>query len=126
DVASGAMLGGAGVIGGDVTVEAGGTFAPGASAGAMGTLTVAGDLTLARGSVLDFEFGAPGTDAAPGGSDSVEVQGDLTLSGTTLNISDGGGFGSGVYRLLDYGGALTETNGGIVLGTVPAGVLPSA
>ncbi|KAG1437848.1 hypothetical protein G6F55_014036 [Rhizopus delemar] len=34
------------------------------------------------------------------------VGGDLALAGT-LNITDQGAFGAGVYRLFDYGGALT-------------------
>ncbi len=122
DVASGAMLGGAGVIGGDVTVETGATLAPGALTGAMGTLTVAGNLTVAQGSTLDFGFGTPGYSTEPGESDSVHVQGNLTLEGTMLNLSDAGGLGLGVYRLFEYGGTLTETNGGIMLGTIPASV----
>lgn len=124
-VASDAVLGGSGTVAGTV-VEAGGRLGPGGSVGAVGTLTVAGDLTLAQGSYLDFDFGAPGTSAVPGESDSVLVQGNLVLGGTTLNVSDAGGFGPGVYRLFSYEGSLTEENGGIALGSLPNGVEPAS
>src|SRR5690606_14065679 len=126
DVQAGATLGGSGVIDGNVTVASNATLAPGASGGALGTLTVTGDLTLASGSELDFGFGTPGTRDAPGESDSVRVGGDLTLSGTTLNMSDACDLGPGLYRLFEYEGSLTEENGGIVLGALPSGIPPSA
>ena len=44
------------------------------------------------------------------------VSGALTLDGT-LNIADAGGFSQGVYRVIDYGGALTDN--GLVLATLP-------
>jgi outer membrane autotransporter protein len=49
----------------------------------------------------------------------VDVAGDLTLGGT-LNISDAGGFGTGVYRLMNYGGSLT--NNGMNFGYLPGNV----
>ena len=54
----------------------------------------------------------------PGGPALFKVLGDLTLS-ATFNVSDAGGFGQGVYRLIDYGG--TFTNNGIGIGTTPDG-----
>ena len=51
------------------------------------------------------------------------MTGNLTLAGS-LNITDVGGFGPGVYRLFNYGGALT--NNGMALGTVPGGVSAGA
>ena len=51
------------------------------------------------------------------------VTGNLTLAGT-LNITDVGGFGTGVYRLFNYGGSLT--NNAMTIGTVPSGVTPGA
>lgn len=111
-VSGGATLGGSGTLGGDVTL-ADATLAAGNSAGIF---TIGGDLILGAGSELDFELGAP--DLAPGvGSDLVNVGGDLTLDGM-LNISDIGGFGSGLYRLINYGGALTDN--GLEFGIVPA------
>ncbi|HEY9511730.1 MAG TPA: autotransporter-associated beta strand repeat-containing protein, partial [Rhodanobacter sp.] len=121
-VASGATLGGHGTLGGDVDIANGAHLAPGNS---IGTLSIGGNLTVAQGSVLDFEFGAPagapGTFTSFGSGDSVRVGGNLALNGALLNISNAGGFGPGLYNLFTYGGTLTETNGGIGFGTVPAG-----
>lgn len=109
DVLSGATLGGTGAVGNTV-VNAGGRLV-----GAQGqTLTLA-SLELDAGSFIDVSLGLPGTTAL------FDVTNDLTLDGT-LNIADDGGFGSGpgVYRLLDYGGALD--NQGLDIGTVPGGI----
>ena len=51
-------------------------------------------------------------------NDLVTVTGDLTLDGT-LNVNARPGFGDGVYRLIDYGGALTDN--GLALGALPTG-----
>ena len=94
-----------------MTVADGGHLAPGHSAG---TLTV-GALVLGAGSLLDYEFALP--DVVGGGvNDLTVVTGALTLDGT-LNLADAGGFSQGVYRVIDYGGALTDN--GLVLGTLP-------
>ena len=117
-VADGAVLGGHGEIGGNVDVQDGAHLSPGHS---IGTLTIDGDLHLAQGSVLDYELGVPGADLRTAGSgDSVHVGGNLSLDGATLNITDVG-MGPGVYNVFTYGGTLSETNGGIALGTTPAG-----
>ncbi|PLC05094.1 autotransporter outer membrane beta-barrel domain-containing protein [Variovorax sp. RO1] len=113
-VNSSGTLGGSGTIERNVTVASGAHLAPGNS---IGTLTIAGDLSLAQGSVLDFEFGAPGSSyAVPGVGDSVKVGVDLYLNGATLNIIDTGTMGPGIYNLFSYGNTLTRTNGGIALG----------
>ncbi|MDH6168342.1 fibronectin-binding autotransporter adhesin [Variovorax boronicumulans] len=113
-VQSGATLAGSGSIAGAVTIGKGGILAAGNS---PGTLTV-GTLTLAGGSVLNYELGQAGV---PGGAlnDLINVTGDLQLDGT-LNIaqSAGGSFGPGLYRLMSYGGTLTDN--GLDIGTVPA------
>src|SRR5690606_5723275 len=57
-VASGASLGGAGVIGGDVVISDDGILSPGA--GGVGTLTINGDLSLSGGSRLTYELGGAG------------------------------------------------------------------
>ncbi len=116
DLASGTVLTGGGSAGGTVTVANGATLAPGA--GGVGTLTFGG-LVLNAGSILAFDLGAPGDPAA---SDRIAVTGDLTLDGT-LNAADAGGFGLGVYRLIDYGGALTDN--GLAVGAIPGGFDPS-
>ncbi|WP_432285537.1 autotransporter-associated beta strand repeat-containing protein [Aminobacter sp. BA135] len=103
-VDSGATLSGSGTVSGSVTVSDGGHIAPGAG---KGTLTV-GSLNLSNAANLDFELGAQ--------SDRIDVKGDLVLDGK-LNVSGGNDFGAGVYRLIDYGGTLTDN--GLVIGTVP-------
>lgn len=113
NVSNGATLGGTGRIGGNVTI-ADATLGAGNS---VGTLTFGNNLALSAASILEFELGAPG--ATPGmGSDLITVLGNLTLDGT-LNITNAGGFGAGLYRLFDYGGTLT--NNGLEFGGVPMG-----
>ena len=115
----GAVLGGAGIIGGDVTVAADAILDPGSVDGLPGTLTIAGNLSLASGANLSMQFGDANV---VGGAlnDLVQVGGDLVLDGT-LNVTESadGSFGAGIYRVLNYGGTLTDN--GLVLGTMPAG-----
>ena len=115
-VFAGATLGGTGTIGGHVDVQDGAILAPGESAG---TLTINGNLTLAGGSILNYEFGQ--ADVAGGAlNDLVNVGGDLTLDGTIdVTVPTGGSFGPGIYRVFNYGGALTDN--GMTLGTIPGG-----
>ncbi|MDQ0012214.1 outer membrane autotransporter protein [Variovorax boronicumulans] len=114
-VQSGATLAGSGSIAGAVTIAKGGILAAGNS---PGTLTL-GALALAGGSTLNYELGQAGV---PGGAlnDLINVTGDLQLDGT-LNIaqSAGGTFGPGLYRLMSYGGTLTDF--GLDIGTAPVG-----
>ncbi|HEY0200022.1 MAG TPA: autotransporter-associated beta strand repeat-containing protein [Rhodanobacter sp.] len=106
-VNAGTTLGGNGVIGGAVIVQDGATLAAGANLGAVGTLTT-GALTLNQNSNLAYQLGQAYT---PGGAlnDLVNVNGDLSLDGQ-LNVtqSPGGNVGVGVYRLINYTGALTD------------------
>ncbi len=115
-VSNGGRLGGVGTFGGSVSVGDGGVLAPGNS---PGTLTITGNLSLAGGSVLDYEFGQRGVMGSPL-NDLTVVGGNLTLDGT-LNVSAlaGSTFGPGLYRVISYGGTLTDN--GLVLGTQPAG-----
>jgi len=115
-VNSGATLGGSGTLGGDVTIADGAVLAPGNS---PGTLTINGDLSLAGGATLDYQFGEAGV---VGGAlnDLVNVGGDLILDGTlNVSVSSGGTFGSGIYRVFNYDGTLTDN--GLELGTMPFG-----
>jgi autotransporter-associated beta strand protein len=107
---TGGRLSGAGSLAGTLTVGSA-TVAPGS--GGIGTLTTGG-LVLSAGSVLDYDL------ASPGIADRIVVNGDLTLDGT-VDLTDVGGFGEGVYRLIDYTGALTDN--GLAVGTVPAGAV---
>jgi len=117
-VASGASLGGSGSLTGSVTVASGATLAPGASNG-MGSLTV-GSLNMAQGSTLAVALGAPGASFQTlGQGTNVSVTDNLTLDGVSLSVTDAGGFGPGLYRLFDYGGTLTMSNGGFA--AIPTG-----
>ncbi|MFK2931121.1 autotransporter-associated beta strand repeat-containing protein [Dyella agri] len=111
-----ATLRGHGTIGGNVDVLFGGIVTPGDS---IGTLTVNGNFTAAQGSLMDFAFGAPGANfhQAAGTGDNVIVGGNLILNGATLNVTNTGGMGPGLYNIFSYGGTLTETNGGLRLGS---------
>ena len=110
-VYSGATLGGAGSIAGNVEVLDSATL----KLMAGHTLSV-GSLALDANSIVNASLGAP---ALGGGAALVNVAGDLTLGGT-LNISDAGGFGTGVYRLMNYGGSLTDN--GMRFGNLPGNV----
>jgi outer membrane autotransporter protein len=106
NVAIGGTLGGTGVIAGSVTV------ADGHLVGVQGGTLSMGSLTLAAGSSVDVTLGAPNT------ASLFDVTGNLTLDGT-LNVADAGDFGAGVYRLISYGGTLTDN--GLAIGAAPAG-----
>jgi fibronectin-binding autotransporter adhesin len=118
NVASGATLGGTGIIGGSMTAANGGTLAPGSRTGAIGALTIKGDLTLNPGSTLNYRFGQANVVGGPL-NDLTNVNGHLTLAGT-LNVATapGGSFDPGVYRVIDYSGSLTDN--GLAIGTAPA------
>ncbi len=110
-VSADARLSGTGIVSGAVTIANGGTLAPGNS---PGTLTL-GSLLLNPGSALDFELAAPGT-IGGGVNDLLSITGDVRLDGF-LNVINLTGFDTGSYRLINYGGALT--NNGLELGSVP-------
>jgi outer membrane autotransporter protein len=109
-VAGGANLGGSGTLAGAVQVQDGASL----SAGAGSTALSVGSLALSSGSALNLDLGAPTASTT-----AVKVAGNLTLDGT-LNITDAGGFGTGVYQLFSYGGTLT--NNGLVFGAIPGSV----
>ena len=111
-VASGASLGGSGTYSGTVSLADGATLTAGS---ATAPLSV-GNLNLSSGTNLDFALGAPN-----GSTTIVQVAGNLVLDGT-LNISNAGGFGQGVYQLFTYGGSLTDN--GLVYGTLPGTTVP--
>ena len=106
-VGSSATLGGGGTIAGDVSVADGGTLL-----GRAGQTLSMGSLALSGGSFVNVSLGAPSTTGL------FNVTGDLALNGT-LNVGSAGGFGDGLYRLFDYGGALSGS--GLAIGATPAG-----
>ncbi|PCM47175.1 transporter, partial [Pseudomonas fluorescens] len=107
NVASGAKVGGSGQLGGNVQLASGATLTGGGTA----TPLSVGSLALSSGTNLDFSLGS-----AASSTTVVNVAGNLTLDGT-LNISNAGGFGTGVYQLFRYGGSLTDN--GLVYGSLP-------
>lgn len=101
---SGAALGGSGSFAGVVSLGGGATLAPGNS---PGTITFADGLTLASGSILDFQLGTV--------SDLIAVTGGVLTGpggtgGITLNLSDAGGFAAGSYTLFDFSTGGTTTS----------------
>ena len=114
-VQSGATLGGVGNIAGSVTVLAGGNLAAGNSAG---TITI-GTLVLNAGSNSNFELATPGIIGA-GVNDLVNVTGNLTIDGNLNLTAVAPPFGSGSYRLFNYGGVLTNNVFDAITG-VPVG-----
>ncbi len=109
-VASGGTLGGNGTINGTVTVQTGGALAPAMSSSTFNTLTIASNLTIASGAILNFNLGTAGS---PGGGDLVQTTGTgtISLTGTdTLNLNELSGFGVGTYNLLTVAGTGALTN----------------
>ena len=104
-VLSGATFGGSGTVG-DVAVQSGGTLV-----GLEGQTLTSGNLTLGSGSIVSVALTAPGNSTG-----LFTVNGNLVLDGT-LNATDAGGFGQGLYRLFDYSGSLTDN--GLDIGTLP-------
>jgi hypothetical protein len=103
-----ATFGARGTLTGDVVVRSDGVFSAG-GLDAVGTLTVAGDVTFDGGTYAP-DLGAPG--------DLLTVTGDVTLTGATL----GGGFGIGALpdgpaQVLDFAGTLTGTFSNAPVGT---------
>lgn len=115
-VASGATLGGSGNILGDVVAQPGATVQPGNS---PGVLTVGGNFALQAGATLTMEIA--GT-AAGTQFDVLNVGGDVSLAGSTLELVFVGGFAPAAgqqFTLFDVGGAFTGTDTITVLGLLP-------
>lgn len=118
-----------GVLGGTTQVQAGtltGTGTVGSTTVANGAtlagragqrLTIDGDLVLGNQAILDVELGVPST------AGLFQVNGNLTLGGL-LDITDLGGFGQGLYRIIDYNGALTDS--GLIIRLLPDGIAPGS
>lgn len=117
-LANGATLGGSGSFLGNISLGAGAILAPGNS---PATIAVGGNLLLDSASVLNFELAQAGV-VGGGTNDLISVSGNLTLDGT-LNVAALTGFGEGIYRLINYGGALTDN--GLLVGTRPDGFTAS-
>ncbi|ARS28892.1 outer membrane transport barrel [Sphingomonas sp. KC8] len=114
-----------GALGGSLAIGNGASLE---GAGHVGAVDISGSGTLVgrAGDTLGIDSLVLGSDAnvvvqlgTPSANALFDVTGDLVLDGT-LNISDAGGFGAGVYRLFDYGGTLTDN--GLALGALPSGI----
>ena len=95
---SGGALTGTLRVNGLTTVSLNGTISP-AGVGAVGTLNLAGGLTLQSGNAIQLDLGG----GSVGQSDLVELSnGTLTAAGPgiTLSFNPLAGFGSGVYPLI--------------------------
>jgi autotransporter-associated beta strand protein len=108
-------LAGTGRIAGAVTIDQGGILL-----GAAGATLATGNLILTEGAGVNIALGAPAQSAATAPDALFRVNGDLTLDGT-LNITDAGGMGPGLYRIFEYTGALTDN--GLEFGALPAPAL---
>jgi outer membrane autotransporter protein len=97
-------------INGDFVQTATGTLILDAGTGGRDRMNVTGNVSL-NGN-FNVALGAPSAEAI------FTAGGNLTLDGL-LNVTDAGGFGSGVYRLFNYGGTLTDN--GLELGALPGG-----
>ena len=111
-VTSGSTLTGTGTLTGATHILNGGHVVL-----STGKLLTVGSLVLDGTSNVDVRLGAPST----GGASLLKVNGDVTLGGK-LNVTDAGGFGTGVYRLIDYTGVLTGSMG---VGYAPTPFLPA-
>ena len=115
-----ATLGGKGVIGGDVTLTGNSTLSPGDNVAAPGTLTIKGNLALGSGTTLDYSFGEANVVGGPL-NDLIVVAGDVSLGGKlNVALSPGGSLDVGVYRVISYGGTLSNA-AGLTLGALPTG-----
>ncbi|MCS2171924.1 autotransporter-associated beta strand repeat-containing protein [Scandinavium sp. TWS1a] len=112
-VFGGATLGGVGALGGDVTFNTGGAKITPGDLG-TGKFTIGGSLALASDTTSEFQLGEA---YVPGGTynDLVNVGKDLDLNGNLdVSLAEGGTFLPGVYRLYNYGGALSGNGLNIV------------
>ncbi len=122
-LAGGQTLRGSGTVLGSVTVPSGATIQSGTGAATgtgIGTLTVANDLSVAMGANVAYYLGTPGTSLGSLGTGGlINVQGNLTLASSGLNLilnnnSGAGGLGfsgtGGFYELFSYSGSLSGFN----------------
>lgn len=109
-VADGALLGGSGTVGA-INALAGAVIAPGAE-GSVGTLTVAGNVTFAAGSVYQLDINAVD------GADKI-VAATATLNGGLVTPVAGAKFSPGAsYTILSTSGGVTGDFAGVDIARV--------
>src|SRR5205085_11218527 len=103
--ANGQLLGGSGVVTGNVAAASGVQISPGNSAG---TLSFTNALSMTGGVTNRFDLANVTTEGS-GVNDEIVVAGNLTLSGlnTILVTPTAVDLANGRYKLIRYGGALT-------------------
>ncbi|MRI55256.1 autotransporter domain-containing protein [Methylobacterium sp. DB1607] len=106
--AAGSLLSGQGTFA-SLTLEAGGTLAPGGGAGGLGQITVAGNLTLAPGSLYRVDA------TADGRSDRLLVAGTAGLTGAAVQaVADTGAYAPRTrYTILSAGGGVNGRFAGV-------------
>ena len=107
DVNAGGTLTGGGSLLGALNINSGGHLALN-SADTLST----GSLVVGSGANLDVSLGAPSP------TPLLSVNGSVSLDGN-LNVSNGGAFGAGIYRLINYTGSLAGQ--GLTVTGVPQG-----
>lgn len=112
-VESGARIGGAGNIGGQLVINSAATLSPGRT-NAPGTLTIDDDASIASGATLIFRLGTT--------SDSVVVNGSLQIGGQIV-VSNSGGFAGGIFPLFTHGGDLDLAS--LTIASAPTGYVYS-
>ena len=110
----GQTLAGSGTLNGSLNVGSGyGSYLSPGSTGVAGTLTIAGSANLGSGTTNLFDFNTV-TNIGGGTNDLLQVNGDLSLSGTVYvqpNFPQGGVDFGVPYTIIKYTGALTgDTN----------------
>jgi len=105
-VGSAAALGGTGVIAGPVTIQTGGTLAPGV---ALGTLTVSNNLVLSPGSFTTFEIDAAGHCDQVAGLSSVTYGGTLQVTNLAGALTQTNQFK--LFSAMGYSGNFTSLSG---------------
>lgn len=106
-VAAGA-LGGTGILDGPLTVNSGATLAPGHSVGTLST----GNTILSAGSTYAYELDG-------GAADTLVVDGNLTITGSTLAITQINSALGGVYTVASYTGTRTGNFASVTLNGSP-------
>jgi autotransporter-associated beta strand protein len=126
-VNSGGTLGGNGSIAGPITVASGAHLTAGLRTGTnqIGTLTAGNTLSVASGTSLDIDLGAP----APTGGMSDRIDSPtsaVSVAGThsvTVNFGDpaGGAAGNGTYRIMSFAaGQFTGSASAFFTGSLPS------
>ena len=114
---AGATLGGTGTIGGNVTVQSAGNLSPGSGNGAIGKLTVNGNVTLQTGSITPIQI-----NKTNGTCDLLSVAGTLTYGGT-LSVSASGTLAAGDTFTIFQAGTITGSFTTVNLPTLTSGLI---